>query len=100
MDHNERFARNVEKMSDLLRGIHYQFAGDMFTICNGETTMRIWPLSTGEVWAECLYGEFDDAFNRVYPDPSPHCDAIPCACVEAIIYVKKRYKIHYGAALA
>jgi hypothetical protein len=56
------------------------------------TTMKIWPLCT-EGWEECLYGEFDDAFHRVYPDPSPDCDAIPCACVEAIIYIRNRYKI-------
>jgi hypothetical protein len=99
MEQEDRFSRNVRKMSELLRGIHYHFTGDMFTIYNGATTIRIWPLSNGAVWAECLYGEFDDAFKRVHPDPSTECDAIPCACVEAIIYVKQRYKIHSTAAL-
>ena len=89
---DERFTRNVSKITDMLTGIHYHFSGDLFTIPNGHTTIKIWPIATGKSgWEECLYGEYDNAFHRVFPDPSCDCDAIPCACVEASIYVRRRY---------
>ena len=83
------------KMHALLDGVaNYTFTDTQFIIPNGATTLRIWtdkPVSPA--WADCVFGEFDSTFCRVYPDPSTDCDGIPCACVEAAIYVRRRYKL-------
>ena len=83
---------NIEKLHDILYGFKYTYADGVFLIPNGDTIIKIWPIRLGSpTWAECLFGEFDDAFHRVFPDPSTDCNGIPCACVEASIYVRRLY---------